>query len=252
MKALWLLTTLFCTLALADDPKPEAPPDPPAEEEKAEEEKPVMWQDRESGNHYLYLPKKRTFTHTVWACRNREWDVFNYRYLSKEEQDRFYRSPIWKAIPWTVRFAGDPAEFKEAAFWGSTSYSDWAGTSAETLQMKERKFDRKLTLKYELRDASNAEDGLKLTTLCMLRGDAWFRCSATQVCTRYEKTTTPGQPVYWVPASKSNTTIEEAGNTKEEAWGRLQATGNRKSSGDLGTKWECRMDPETVSCTQDR
>ena len=84
---------LLCVSAKASaDPPPMNKPVKSAttETKEVEKEEEVYWEDETTGFHYLFLKKKRTYAHAALACANRHWNLFNLKYLSAEEQGRFF------------------------------------------------------------------------------------------------------------------------------------------------------------------
>lgn len=213
-------------------------------------DKPVDWTDPATGWHYMYLPTPRTFIHAQAACANRGWSLFNITYLSKEEQDHFYASPVYPAIPWTTRFAGEPGEIQEAGYWNSSEMSG-AGSSATATMLKIMKVEGKTRSKIDYYDAGKPDDGLKLTTICMYRGKTWFNCSIVQHCTLYGWTTTPGQPRYEYPEGTLDSTYSESGETEEEAMKQLVAKTNYKTPMEWKIHKVCVADKETFQCVQE-
>jgi hypothetical protein len=227
------------------------PPASPVVPPTPQPEKVVDWADPKSGTHYLILSEKRSFNHAFLACENRGWSLFNPDVLDTGEWQRFQKSPIYDAIPWTVQFAGDPGEIRKAAFWTALNYTDSMSGSADAMTLTVRKI---LGTVETHRDqySDDEKNGAHFTTICFFRGKTWFRCSAEQTCTHFTFTTTPGQPSYEVPEFTDNTQIEDSAETKDAVWQLLQKVGVGHSAPDaLGAPWECKMDSMTFSCTQE-
>ncbi len=244
------LALLTTGLNAPPDSSPPSPTPPAAPVTPAQPEKVIDWADPESRTHYLILAEKRSYVHAFLACDNRGWSLFNPDALDSREWDRFVKSPVYQAMPWTVRFAGDPGEIREAAYWTSRNYSDSTGASADAVTLRLRKVDGKIETRHG--EYVSAVDGPLFTTFCMFRGKTWFRCSADQKCTTYTFTTTPGEPSYEIPEITDTTRIEDSGETEDAAWQLLLKIGQaHKAAGGLGAPYDCTMDQASVSCTQE-
>lgn len=173
----------------------------------------VSWTDPVTGYHYMYIPKKRTFTRTAWACGNRGWDIFNLKYLSTEERARFYESAIYKAIPWRTLFKGEPGEISDAAVWNSTEFRDYASTAQVNI-FKKLKVEERTRLTIEERVQGGVDEGAQYTSICMYRGPSWYQCSGDRVCKTYGIT---GGNKYYYEMASHTTTIYEYGTTEKDA-----------------------------------
>lgn len=213
-------------------------------------EKAVDWRDPVTNHSYLFVPKKRTWARTNLACRNRGWSVFNPKYLSADEWNRFMASPVIAAITWTTRFPDEPGEVREAAVWSSTSYSDSGFADANLLKLRWLKVEGKTRATIEQSSTGNVDEGMQLSTICMYRGEHWYRCGAVQTCTHYEMSF--GPTYYSVPFTSRQQTIEESGPTEQSAWEWIRRTGTYSTKGDSGPRVECKVDEKTLHCDRER
>lgn len=195
------------------------------------------WQDPITKHHYLYLTEARTFPRALKTCDSRMWSLFNPRYLAADEYQRFLASPLWAAVPWRTRFPGEPGELKEVGYW--TSSQRWTHRPAA-----EVRWARKLTVEATTRtwtafeEQGTFDDGLKLPTICMYRGETWHRCTGVSVCTG------PRHSAYEAPELREY--FVEEGATEDEARARVAALGTRSLSGTY-SDWRCRI--ETYYCS---
>ena len=209
-------------------------------------DKPVDWADPVTGWHYMFLPTKRNFSHAAAACGNRGWSLFNLQYLSAEEQERFHASPIYQALPWMTKFAGEPGEIKEAGYWTS-SESD---SGAIGVRMKSMKIEMKVRISYDMMDARTAENAASLSVICMYRGKTWFNCGITQKCDLLGYTNSSGQPMYEFPYGSVTTNFSESAVTKEAALALLLKHTDYMQPGDKVHK-KCAADKESFTCSQE-
>lgn len=231
-------------------PRPQAPA--PEPEPRTPEEKAIAWQDPTTGHHYMFVPGKRNFSKAWLACRNRGWDLFNFRYLSAEEWNRFYESPVFRAMPWKTRFAGDPGEIREAKFWNSSEWNTSLSGAALGAELKVRKIDPSVEMTADWYDSgANEETSPQFATFCMYRGKSWYRCSIQTKCHHYDL---DASHRYIVPMTTHYDTYAESGETREEAIARATkaATIPRKPWGEPGGKYGCEPMTETVSCSRER
>ena len=230
-------------------PKPVPPKTTPEESgvgsaEPAGNDKLVNWTDPVTNFHYMYIPKKRTFTRTGLACGNRGWDIFNLKYLSVEEVGRFYQSDIYKAIPWRTLFKGEPGEISEATVWNSTEFRDYS-PNAQASHFKKLKVEERARVVIEERTQGGMDNGPQYTSICMYRGPEWFMCSGDRVCKSYGLTS-GGK--YFYEMSSNTTGITEYGTTEQDAIAWISIGSTYRSPDHEMPRRSCELLKSSVRC----
>ena len=206
-------------------------------------EKILDWKDPVTGYSYIFLQNARTYPNAQAACGNRGWDLFNLGSLSPDEQERFYQSPLYAALPWTVRFEGDPGENKETAYWTSTIIDN----SALGIHLRVLKIEGKVRSE-ELRYSMDPEAGAKLYTFCMYRGPEWFKCSAVKKCTY----SVLASKKYWVEFRSLYSNIYQEGSNHRDLTAMMFKEYNEPVQIIDGIQQECRILPEKLECKSKR
>jgi hypothetical protein len=195
----------------------------------------IRWQDSVTGTRFMLLGE-RTWQQAYKICYDRGWDMFNFDYLTKDEQQRFLEADVLNFIYWTKKFRGEPGERSEAEIWGSSEMtgisSNMNGVSVSTLHLTQMagKSVRRARI-----SGGHSSDSPRVA-MCMYQSDTWFGCSDELRCT------SPGIGSNYTPplgtTASFPTTISfrysmyEWGPTRDVAYGRITDRATKVSAKD--------------------
>lgn len=149
----------------------------------------LKWRDAETGTQYLLLSNRLTAQGVHQSCDALGWDVFNFEYLTADEQKRFLASKELETLGWTKLNPGAPSERLETEIWGSSEFGvipTHGSFSASTSTVLLQRFADDNQVRARV-GWGRKED--ERHALCMYQSRSWVGCSHELHC-KYDSSAT--------------------------------------------------------------